>query len=117
MAEEVPRAARKRLEAARARRLAKNQTDDASIAALIEYAEECENEAVLLERQRAELHETVDRSQALSGAIRQLSDDARRQLMEIRRQLTSPATGVPAPSAAENEAGGEVGEGSEKGRT
>jgi hypothetical protein len=104
MAEDVPLATWKRLEAARARRLAKSQTDGDFIASLIRYAEECENDAVLLERQRAELHQTVDRSRTLSGEIRQLSDEAQHQLAEIRRKLDGAAFGFPAQTRPEMDA-------------
>lgn len=81
------RAAEKRREAARVRDIAATLSDDGQIASLARYAQECEDQAILLERQAAELRALVTHSKRLAEEIQDLADEARRQLAELQRQL------------------------------
>jgi Zn finger protein HypA/HybF involved in hydrogenase expression len=83
MVEHLSRAALKRLAAARARRLASTATDANFVASLIRYAEECENDAVLLDRQIAQLRGAIIQTRGLATEMKQLAEDSRRKLAEV----------------------------------
>jgi hypothetical protein len=83
----LDRAARKRFEALKARRLARSVTDRKFIEAANAYAAKLESEAVLLEQQAAALHKQVETTRRLSGEIQDLADGAQRELEEMQRKL------------------------------
>lgn len=87
-------AAHKRFQAAKARQLANRTLDRDFVAQLVKYAEECENDALLLERQLAQFRENIDRSHRLAGEIGQLAEEARRQLAGLRTKLNPAAAGT-----------------------
>jgi len=83
----IARAKAKREEAARARRLSQHVFSADLVQSFRAYASQLDNDAFALEQQAAQLKQAVERSHRLAEDVRELSEEAMKQLAALKAKL------------------------------